>query len=77
MLLAFVGYKILVSTVLQRSCNERVSSAGSRIDRVDLATVVLKEDAKPRYSFCQTYEDIQTIRSAAPAFRATPAAARR
>ena len=51
MLLAFVGYKIFVSTVLQRSCNERVSSAGSRIYRVDLATVVLKEDASIVGSF--------------------------
>ena len=51
MLLAFIGYEILVSAVFQRTCYERVSSAGSWIDSVDLATVVLKENARVIRSF--------------------------
>ena len=51
MLLALIGYKIFVSPVLQRTCNERVSSASSRIDSVDPATVVLKKDTRVIRSF--------------------------
>ena len=51
MLLSLIGYEILVSAVFQRTCYERVSSAGSWIDSVDLAKVVLKETARDIRSF--------------------------
>lgn len=45
MLLALVGYQILISAVFLRIHNEWIYPASSRIDRVDLASIILQENA--------------------------------
>ena len=62
MLLAFIGYEILVSTVLQRTCDERVSSAGPWVDRVDLAAIILKKNTRIIRSFgLEKVHEISTL----------------
>lgn len=45
MLLALVGYQILISAVFLRVYNERIYPASSWINRVDPASIILQKDA--------------------------------
>ena len=59
MMLAFVGYEELVSAVFLRARDERIGSACPWIDRVNLASVVLKEDTRIIRSF--SLEEVHEI----------------